>query len=189
MLRSSHVMLNSRLASQVISISQRYLPWEVQKGSKDYFPGGQAGFDAYMGVGLNAIHFGEDVRAAENMEFIANGSLNNALCFVGPHRVYSPWSATYQDLVPGQGHFGPDALPGVRSIVTHACTRRFLSPCFCCGRMPAGVAVRPCRPRRRAPPWWASRPPPTRCSSTATAVRIKCAVAQNACYRGSEPVG
>ncbi len=97
---------------QVISISQRFLPWEVQKGSKDYFPGGQAGFDAYKSIGLESIHFGEDVRAAENMEFIANGSLNNALCFVGPHRVYSPWSATYQDLVPGQGHFGPDALPG-----------------------------------------------------------------------------
>ena len=45
-------------------------------------------------------------------DFIAASTVNNSICFLGPHRVYSPWSATYQELVPGQGHFGPDALPG-----------------------------------------------------------------------------
>jgi hypothetical protein len=64
---------------QVISLSERLLPWEVVKGAGSSktdggFPGGAAGFDLYKGYGLNQIHFGEDVRAAENMEFVANVS-------------------------------------------------------------------------------------------------------------------
>ena len=58
---------------QVISISDRLLPWEVTKGpgtskGNSGFPGGQAGYEVYRGMyGLDQIHFGEDVRAAENM--------------------------------------------------------------------------------------------------------------------------
>ena len=84
---------------------------------KTYFPGGRPGWLHYsQEYALEQLHYGEDVRAAESQEFIAQGSVNNALCFIGPHRVYSPWSATYQELIPGQGHFGPDALPGVRLL-------------------------------------------------------------------------
>jgi hypothetical protein len=100
---------------QVISISDRLLPWEVNQNptSKAYFPGGDDNFRAVRTVlSLNTIHFGEDVRAAENMEFISQGSMNNSLCFVGPHRKYNPFSNQYHELVPGQGHFGPDAIPG-----------------------------------------------------------------------------
>lgn len=102
---------------QVISISPRLLPWETDKngaaGPKSYFPGGPDAYKEYEPIyGLNQIHFGEDIRAAENQEFIAQGSVNNALCFIGPHRIYSPWSQTFYALTPGQGHFGPDALPG-----------------------------------------------------------------------------
>ncbi len=101
---------------QVISISHRLLPWEVtmpKTTQKTYFPGGPAHHAAYSQIyQLGNIHFGEDIQAAENMEFISQGSVNNALCFVGPHRVYSPWSQTHYELRPGQGHFGPDALPG-----------------------------------------------------------------------------
>ena len=103
---------------QVYSLSARLLPWEVTRGEgqwHDYFPGGnEFGHYTYYSqlYGLAQVHFGEDIRAAENMEFISNGSVNNALCFVGPHRVYSPWSQTFYELTPGQGHFGPDALPG-----------------------------------------------------------------------------
>jgi len=100
---------------QVISISDRLLPWEVNNpnADKDYFPGGGANYRSYANAfGLNTIHFGEDVRAAENMEFISQGSMNNSLCFVGPHRKYNPFSNQYHELVPGQGHFGPDAIPG-----------------------------------------------------------------------------
>jgi hypothetical protein len=101
---------------QVISISDRLLPWEVNNpnADKEYFPGGGKNYRAYANTfGLNTIHFGEDVRAAENMEFISQGSMNNSLCFVGPHRKYNPFSNQYHELVPGQGHFGPDAIPGV----------------------------------------------------------------------------
>lgn len=99
---------------QVISISARLLPWEVTSRTQhDYFPGGPAHYDFYSRIlGLDQIHFGEDIRAAENMEFIAQGSVNNALCFIGPHRAYSQWSSTFYELCPGQGHFGPDAIPG-----------------------------------------------------------------------------
>ena len=60
---------------QVISISDRLLPWEVNKnpnGAKDYFPGENANYRAARDAfGLETIHFGEDVRASENMEFIS----------------------------------------------------------------------------------------------------------------------
>jgi hypothetical protein len=101
---------------QVYSLSARLLPWEVTRDRNqwhDYFPGGKEGYDYYASnYGLEQVHFGEDIRAAENMEFISQGSVNNSLCFLGPHRVFSQWSQTFYELCPGQGHFGPDALPG-----------------------------------------------------------------------------
>ncbi len=99
----------------VMSISDRVLPWEVNmvQADRKYFPGGADGYAAYRTrYGLGQIHYGEDIRASETQEFISQGSVNNSLLFVGPHRVYSPWSNTFYELVPGQGHFGPDALPG-----------------------------------------------------------------------------
>ena len=36
----------------------------------------------------------------------------NATCFLGPSRRYDPFTRSFMSLVPGQGHFGPDALPG-----------------------------------------------------------------------------
>ena len=130
---------------QVISISPRLLPWEVNRsdGGKPYFPGGENGnFDKVKGVlGLDSIHHGEDMRAAENMEFISNGSLNNALCFVGPHRKYNPFSNQYHELIPGQGHFGPgEHIHSARASALKfqkSCTQRLLS------------VVRRCHPRRR----------------------------------------
>lgn len=113
----SEVEENSR--DQVISISNRVLPWEVAHShsgdSKAYFPGGDKGFDTYKSWQLNQIHYGEDVRASESMSFITNGSVNNALCFIGPHRRYNPFTQNFYELVAGQGHFGPDAIPGVRA--------------------------------------------------------------------------
>ena len=53
---------------------------------------------------------GEDLRATSNQDFIAASTVNNSLCFLGPHRVFSAWSATYQELVPGQGHFVRNCL-------------------------------------------------------------------------------
>jgi hypothetical protein len=62
---------------QVISITDRLLPWEVTKagGSKEYFPGGQKNYYAAKAAfRLDTIHYGEDVRASENMEFISQGA-------------------------------------------------------------------------------------------------------------------
>ena len=101
---------------QVISISDRLLPWEVSKNAdpeKKYFPGGAAGFRAYSQAwNLGQIHFGEDVRATESMAFMSQGAVNNSLAFIGPHRKYNPFAQNFFELVPGQGHFGPDAIPG-----------------------------------------------------------------------------
>lgn len=59
----------------VMSITSRLLPWEVQaySGNKhDSFPGGDALYEAYSKLlNLRSVHFGEDMRAAENQEFIS----------------------------------------------------------------------------------------------------------------------
>jgi hypothetical protein len=101
---------------QVISISDRLLPWEVAKNAdpeKKYFPGGNKGWSSYAQAwNLGQIHFGEDVRATESMSFMSQGACNNSLAIVGPHRKYNPFAQNFFELVPGQGHFGPDAIPG-----------------------------------------------------------------------------
>ena len=35
----------------------------------------------------------------------------NATCFLGPSRRYDPFTRSFMSLVPGQGHFGADAIP------------------------------------------------------------------------------
>ena len=164
---------------QVISISNRVLPWDTQNAdSRDQFPGGKDGWDLSNGKGFEGIHYGEDLRATSNQDFIAASTVNNSLCFLGPHRVYSPWSATYQELIPGQGHFGPDALPGVRmQLVCGSCNlHSLLTPHLSLDRMPAGAVASRCRASRRARPWWASRRQRTRrWSSTAAARRRRAA--------------
>lgn len=118
----------------VMSISSRMLPWDMST-SNSSFPGGELFHNKYAkaNVGLNTIHYGEDTRAAENMEYVSQGSVNNALCFIGPHRKWNTWSASHIELVPGQGHFGPDAVPGVSlhewSPPPPPCPSRF---CFKC---------------------------------------------------------
>lgn len=100
-----------------MSVTSRLLPWEVSgtvaNGNHTSFPGGQAAFLTYNGLlGLRSIHFGEDMKAAENQDFISQGSTNNALCFIGPHRKYDSFTNSFYSLTPGQGHWGPDAIPG-----------------------------------------------------------------------------
>jgi hypothetical protein len=100
----------------VMSVTTRLLPWEVTTatgGDHHSFPGGQKVFGEYQGkLNLRSVHFGEDMKAAENQDFISQGSTNNATCFIGPHRLYDPFTKSFMNLVPGQGHFGPDAIPG-----------------------------------------------------------------------------
>ena len=133
----------------VMSVTSRLLPWEVtgvNARNHSSFPGGEAVFQAYnAALGLDAVHYGEDMKAAglrrrlkprlkprlhptrlprlltarpctcafaENQDFISQGSTNNATCFLGPHRKFDPFTSNFMSLVPGQGHFGPDAIPG-----------------------------------------------------------------------------
>ena len=97
-----------------ISITSRLLPYDVHAKTQDYFPGGPGMFAYYNAkYGLDSVHFGEALRASENMEYMSQGSVNNALCFTGPYRKFDPiTTAAYVDLSPGMGHWGPDARPG-----------------------------------------------------------------------------
>ena len=103
-------------ADTVLSLGSRLLPWEVMGYSSRHtsFPGGHDAFNRYSTLmNLKSIQFGEDMKAQENMEYISQGSTNNSLCFTGPHRKYNTFTKSFYELVPGQGHFGPDAIPGV----------------------------------------------------------------------------
>jgi len=85
-------------------------PFEIELTElKDRYAQTQAGI---LTMSLDNAKLREDMKAQENMEFISQGSVNNALCFLGPHRKYNDYSRTTFELVPGQGHFGPDAIPG-----------------------------------------------------------------------------
>ena len=177
---------------QVISISDRLLPWEVSKNSnpeKSYFPGGADGYDRYKGKWLlGSVHFGEDTRATESMSFMSQvrsddharsahfpyrpivrrpipplspqGAVNNAMCFLGPHRKYNPFAQNFFELVPGQGHFGPDAIPGDVSfrLEQHASSCRCIAHTvhFVTHRR-AGAAASRCRSSRREILWSRSR--------------------------------
>ena len=91
------------------------LPWDINSGqdAKRSFPGSTIFFDEYSKLfDLNSIQDGMDPSSTGKQEFVRNGTVNNVLCFLGPHRVYSALTGTSIDLVAGQGHFGPDALPG-----------------------------------------------------------------------------
>jgi len=109
---------NNGKIDNTISITSRLLPWDMNNAAPrdKSFPGGEAFYTIYdQFLGLGSVHYGEDVRASENMEYVSQGSVNNSLCFLGPHRVYAPLSmGDKHELIPGQGHFGPDAVPGVR---------------------------------------------------------------------------
>ena len=138
----------------VMSVTTRVLPWEVTGSSMhDSFPGGDAMFKAYASaLNLAQVHYGEDMKAAENQDFISQGSTNNATCFLGPHRKYDPFTKTFMSLTPGQGHFGPDAIPGVSSshiqtiaLFPYTFTTQLQSRFSSRGRMRAGAAARACR--------------------------------------------
>ena len=131
----------------VMSVTTRLLPWEVNNaGTHASFPGGDKMFAKYAAaLQLGQVHYGEDMKAAENQDFISQanhapfeppcletttrpfahlrlyrsaqqGSTNNATCFLGPSRRYDPFTKSFLSLIPGQGHFGPDAIPGVSRV-------------------------------------------------------------------------
>jgi hypothetical protein len=171
---------------QVISISTRRLPWELNRSAYDSdnhneFPGGAVGYNKYTEALkiLKQIHTGEDEKAAQEQLYLSQTNLNNSICFIGPHRRYNPFSNTFFSLIPGQGHFGPDAIPGVRPSqqpsevhlcvgARHAHTRAHTSThqhtTVCVGaigvchfRMRAGVGAKRSRKPRLGMRWYLSK--------------------------------
>jgi hypothetical protein len=181
----------------VMSVTTRLLPWEVNNaGTHASFPGGDKMFAKYAAaLQLGQVHYGEDMKAAENQDFISQGSTNNATCFLGPSRRYDPFTKSFLSLIPGQGHFGPDAIPGViMRGRTHTHTHPHLT--FLCtpppppppplGRTPAGAGARACRSRPRATAWSRSSSPSTRRWSTRRPKR-KRALRSDVCGGRSNP--
>ena len=72
----------------VMSITTRLLPWEVTSatgGTHNSFPGGEDMYKLYSGVlNLRQVHFGEDMKAAENQDFISQGELSPSAQFTIP---------------------------------------------------------------------------------------------------------
>lgn len=102
---------------EVYGISDRILPWTVARNSTyqfSHFPGGEMAYRLLFNkhFDMTTVHYGEDQRAIQGQEFLTNGSLNNSMCFQGPHRRQSLLGHDSMALVPGVGHFGTDALPG-----------------------------------------------------------------------------
>ena len=88
-----------------ITVTSRLLPYDVHNQNYDQFPGGKEIHEFYKGkLQLDQIHFGEDLRASENMEYMSQGSVNNSLCFAGPHRKFDGVTGAYTKFVPGLGH-------------------------------------------------------------------------------------
>jgi hypothetical protein len=59
-----------------LSVSSRLLPWDVHSTAHNSFPGGQDMYAAYnTAMQLEQVHFGEDLRASENMEYMSQVSL------------------------------------------------------------------------------------------------------------------
>ena len=55
-----------------MSVTSRLLPWEVNDRRHDSFPGGPKMQALYeQALNLRSVHFGEDLRATENMEYMS----------------------------------------------------------------------------------------------------------------------
>ena len=75
-----------------MSVTSRLLPWEVNTRKHDSFPGGDAMHAIYENAfQLKSVHFGEDLRATENMEYM---SQVRAL-FLAKHNIQVPFYDTY----------------------------------------------------------------------------------------------
>ena len=79
----------------VMSITSRLLPWEVQSTSRpnshNSVPGGEEMYKKYANaLQLHSIHFGEDMKASENMEFISQGARFVPTSFTFVHGTQRP---------------------------------------------------------------------------------------------------
>lgn len=103
------------------------LPWDIGTGEQlarvggngetrmdCNFPGGLNMYLRYNNlIGIGGIHTGEDQNQRQTQDFVRLGVYNNSVCILGPHRVVSPHNGPGAfELVPGHGHWGPDAVAG-----------------------------------------------------------------------------
>lgn len=75
-----------------MSVTSRLLPWEVagtvSNGTHTSFPGGEEAFKIYNAqLGLRSIHFGEDMKAAENQDFISQARVQNPFSKLAPSKL------------------------------------------------------------------------------------------------------
>ena len=70
-----------------MSVTTRLLPWEVTNtATHDSFPGGHGMYKAYEGVlNLGQVHYGEDMKAAENQDFISQARYSFRISLVATH--------------------------------------------------------------------------------------------------------
>lgn len=104
------------LNESAFNLTRRFLPFEVRgEWPRDkMFPGGGQLWAAYNRTyNLDQqILAGEDLQSRESRGFVTGGTNNNSVVFVGPHRTYNYLDKNWTNHTPGQGHWGPDALPG-----------------------------------------------------------------------------
>jgi hypothetical protein len=88
-----------------ITVTSRLLPWETHNpNGRDGFPGGADMYGYYKSAfGLEQIHYGEDLRASQNMEYMSQGSTNNSLCFTGPYRSFDSVTKAFTAFRAGAG--------------------------------------------------------------------------------------
>jgi hypothetical protein len=113
---------------QVVSVSSVAFPWDSSRNgwseeSGSNFPGGVENFKWYNNKIKTSTNYslsnliigGRDPNIASADPLIrADGSLNT-MCFRGPMRYFAA-DDRGMVLVPGKGHFGPDARPGDAAV-------------------------------------------------------------------------
>lgn len=106
-------IMKGKSVPTAFSFTGKGSPWEPMMTSDS----GNAPFmaddvRAFLDTAVSAARGNVDAAALSSQAFMTEGDITNEVCFVGPHRKFSPYSPTKLELVPGQGHLGPDAVPG-----------------------------------------------------------------------------
>ena len=111
---------NSQLDT-VMSVTTRLLPWEVNGAQfHNSFPGGEEMFKAYSALlNLQQVHYGEDMKAAENQDFISQVNVATFEPFFFPcarTRFAHPCLAVLWAGLDQQRHVLPRTAPQVRPV-------------------------------------------------------------------------
>lgn len=99
---------------QMFAMGNGPLPWDQNGMAGRNFPGGKNFLNAYTTLfDLSYLSTGIDLGSTMSSAYLRQGTCTNTVCVLGPSRHYNPFNKSGQyDLMPGQGHFGPDAVAG-----------------------------------------------------------------------------